>query len=257
MAEVESQPAAGSGRRSLALALAVGAAGACAALLASRQEFGRVVVLAPRPLPASVTTVTGQDLRPAIGALAVAALASLGAVLATRGVLRKVTGLVTVALGAGLGIVAAGPVTAAQALGAVASGGAAPAAGAGAGTAPGSVTAGGAAAGGDSDPLTGLPVHVLLTGSWWRAVMVAGALALIAAGIVILVRAGRMPVMSGRYSRTGRAAAFAPAAQSRLSSAPAVGTAQRRAGTGSTGNSGSALWESLSAGEDPTAWPAG
>src|SRR5262249_12780185 len=85
--------AAASPRRELAVLLACGAVGAGGILLASRQELAKVIVRAPRPLPDTVTSVSAQDLRPAIAALAVAGLASLAAVLATRGVLRRMTGL--------------------------------------------------------------------------------------------------------------------------------------------------------------------
>jgi uncharacterized membrane protein (TIGR02234 family) len=223
------------GRRELALALLAGAAGAGAVLLATRQELARVVVLAPRPLPASVTVVTGQDLRPAIPALAVAALASLAAVLATRGVLRRITGVLTMALGAGIALLAAGGVTAAQALAAARNAGASPATGAGAGTAAGSVTAGGSGAGaGDGLSLSGLPVHVMTGGAGWRALMIIGAMLVVAAGLAVLLRARKLPVMSARYERPERVRGRGPR------QAPA------RAGTGSV------MWESLSAGEDPT-----
>ncbi len=88
--------------RELAGLLLGGAAGAGVVLLASRQGLARVIVRPPRPLPATVTVLSAQDLRPAIAALAVAALASLAAVLATRGLLRRLTGLVAIALGAGI-----------------------------------------------------------------------------------------------------------------------------------------------------------
>ena len=52
-------------RRELALLLLLGAAGAGLAVLATRQGWARVETAAPRPLPASVTTVTGQALVPA------------------------------------------------------------------------------------------------------------------------------------------------------------------------------------------------
>jgi uncharacterized membrane protein (TIGR02234 family) len=224
------------GRRELVAVLLAGAAGAGVVLLATRQELARVVVLAPRPLPASVTVVTGQDLRPAIAALSVAALASLAAVLATRGVLRRITGVLAMALGAGIALLAAGSVTSAAALAAAKSAGASLATGAGAGTAAGSVTAGGSGTGGSGDglSLSGLPVHVMTGGAGWRALMIIGAVLVIAAGLAVLLRSGKMPVMSARYERPERVRGRGPRPT------PA------RAGTGSV------MWESLSAGEDPT-----
>ena len=260
-------------RRELGGLLLVGAAGAGVVLLASRQGLARVIVRPPRPLPATVTELSAQDLRPAIAALAVAALASLAAVLATRGLLRRLTGLITIALGAGIALLAAENVTAAAARAAAGRSGASPAGGSGAGTAAGSVTAGtgSGGSGGSLGSLTGFGSHVELGGSAWRAMMVAGAALIIAAGLIGLVRARRLPAMSGRYERP---------------SGPAAGTAGQAAGPGTSvagttgpggpdgssspaGHAGPAggaragrprpapasMWESLSAGTDPTAWP--
>ena len=68
--------------------LLLGAAGAGLVLLVMRQGWARVETAAPRPLPASIVTVSGQALLPAASALALAALAGLAAVLATRRMLR-------------------------------------------------------------------------------------------------------------------------------------------------------------------------
>ena len=56
-------------RREYLLTLLAGAVGAAVVLLAARQGWARVVTVAPRPLPASRSTVSGQDLVPAAGAL--------------------------------------------------------------------------------------------------------------------------------------------------------------------------------------------
>ncbi len=48
---------------------------------------------APKPLPSGSIPVTGQDLLPAASALALAALACLAAIIATRGLARRVAGL--------------------------------------------------------------------------------------------------------------------------------------------------------------------
>ncbi|MDR2986701.1 MAG: Trp biosynthesis-associated membrane protein [Nocardiopsaceae bacterium] len=222
-------------RRNLAAILVGGAIGAGVVLLATRQELARVVVHAPRPLPDTVTAVTAQNLRPAIAALAVAALASLAAVIATRGLLRRLTGLITIALGAGVAVSALGNVSAAAALAAAGRAGSSPASGAGAGTAAGSVTAGnnGSAGGG---AIAGLPMHVVFGGTGWRVLMLAGAVLIVAAGAAVIVLARRLPVMSGRYERRAVSAPASP-------QAPPV---RRRAAAAS-------MWESLSAGSDPTA----
>ena len=218
------------GRRELAALLLCGAAGAGLVLLGTRQHIARVVVTAPHPLPVTITPVSAQDLLPAVSALAIAALASLAAVLATRGLVRRITGLVTAALGIGVAISAVAVLKAGDVLGAVGHANLSPANGAGGGIAPGSTTAGtsGGAVGGS---LAGFPAHVEFAGSGWRVLMLAGAALIIIAGCATIARAGRLPAMSSRYER----AAPAPA---RPVSRPMV-----------------SMWDSLNAGADPTATP--
>lgn len=214
-------------RRELAAVLLAGAVGAGVVLLGTRQHAAEVIVRAPRPLPATVTAVSAGALRPALGALAVAVFASLAAVLATRGLLRRLTGVITCALGAGIALLAVGRVTHAAVVTAAGRAAASPATGAGAGTAAGSATAGsgqGSAAG----SLAGLGSRVLFSGPGWQMLVVAGAVLIVAAGIAIVVLATRLPAMSGRYERpraTPRPAAEATA------------------------------WDALSAGADPTVGP--
>lgn len=240
-------------RRELAAVLAGGAAGAAVVLLATRQDVARVIVRAPRPLPDTVTAVTAQDVRPAIAALAVAALASLAAVVATRGWLRGLTGLVMITLGAGIAALAAGQLTTAAVLAAAGRSGASPASGAGAGMAAGSVTAGNGAAG-TPGSLAGLPVHVELGGSGWRALMITGAVLLAGAGIAVIVRASTLPAMSGRYDRlaSGPAGSGFPGSDV-TASAPGAAASATRGEASHQGASG--MWDALSAGSDPTAGP--
>ncbi|MGN6792754.1 MAG: Trp biosynthesis-associated membrane protein [Streptosporangiaceae bacterium] len=219
-------------RRNLAAILAGGAAGAGMVLLATRQELARVVVHAPRPLPDAVTTITAQNLRPAIAALALAALASLAAVIATRGLLRRLTGVITIALGAGVAMSALGPVTRAAALAAAGRDGSSPASGGGAGTAAGSVTAGNGGSGA-AGSIAGFPMHVVIGGTGWRILMIAGAALIVAAGVAVVVLARSLPAMSSRYER--RVASRGGHEQSGRPRAAA------------------SMWESLSAGGDPTA----
>ncbi|MGN6677774.1 MAG: Trp biosynthesis-associated membrane protein, partial [Streptosporangiaceae bacterium] len=165
---------------------------------------------------------------------ALAALASLAAVIATRGLLRRITGLITIALGAGVALSAMAGITAAAVLAAAGRVGSSPASGGGAGTAAGSVTAGngGSAATGS---IAGFPMHVVLGGTGWRLLMLAGALLIVAAGVAVVVLAGRLPVMSGRYERQRTASGQ----QSPRPARPRPAAAS--------------MWESLSAGGDPTA----
>ncbi len=81
-----------SARREYGLALLAGAAGAGLILLAVRQRWAQAVFTAPKPLASQVVNVSGADLVPLAGALALAALAGLAAVIATRGVARRVAG---------------------------------------------------------------------------------------------------------------------------------------------------------------------
>src|ERR1700689_3318934 len=78
-------------RRALAMTLLLGAAGAGIAFLATRQGWARVRTTPPAPLPPSVVSVTGSALVPYADALAVAGLASLAAVLATRQLWRRLS----------------------------------------------------------------------------------------------------------------------------------------------------------------------
>ncbi len=212
-------------RREYALGLALGAAGAGVVLLAARQGWARVATPAPAPLPASVVSVSGQDLVPLAGALALAALASLAAVIATRRLARRLAGLLMAAFGVIIAVAVSLPLAAADVLGAarvtaVSQAGSATAGGA-AGVSPGAVPGGGAAPG-----VTAVG-HVTMTAALWRPAAVAGALIIVAAGLLVSWRGPRWPVMSSRYE---------PPEQ-----------AERRPSADSA-----ALWDALSSGADPT-----
>ena len=227
--------------------LLLGLAGAGMVLLAMRQGWAHVTTTAPKPLPASTTTVAGQALVPAADALAVAAVASLAAVLATRRVLRRITGIVLAGFGAGIAVAVSVGISPADVL-AAAAGTSGPSTGTGAGAGAGSVTSGGPSASAGV-PLTGFPGHAALAALPWRGVAMAGALAVIAAGALVTWRADRLPVMSSRYDRqAGPAgpASSAPAGSAPAGSAPAPGEQKR-------GGDSAAMWESLSRGQDPTA----
>ena len=234
-------PGSRSGRRELLIVLLLGAAGAGLVLLTVRHGWAHVITRVPRPLPSSVVTVTGQELVPAAIPLAVAALAGLAAVIATRRLLRRVTGFVLAAFGAGIAVALSLSISAAD-MRAAAAGGGGPAAGAAAGAAPGSTTSGVAPAGLGA-PVSGLHSHAVLADVPWRGAAFAGALLIVAAGVLTAWRAGRLPVMSSRYE-------------------PPVGRDPRAAGEARAATAGDSpvrdsagMWESLSRGEDPTARP--
>jgi uncharacterized membrane protein (TIGR02234 family) len=226
-------------RREMVLVLLAGLAGAGLVFLAVRQGWAHVRTAAPRPLPGSDVPVTGQDLVPAAGALAVAALASLAAVLATRGPARRLVGLLLAGFGIGIAATVSAGITAADAIAAVA-GGSGPAGTAGSAGGAGSVTAGSAAAGGaqgGAPAIAGFPAHVVMTSFPWRALALAGAAAIIAAGLLVAWRAANWPVMSSRFD-----------APERARPRQAAPTAGRVPAAGDTAT----IWESLSRGEDPT-----
>jgi uncharacterized membrane protein (TIGR02234 family) len=220
---------AGSKRQALVLTVLLGAAGAGLAFLATRQDWAQVRTAPQRPLPASLITVTGAGLVPYSGALVLAGLGCLAAVLATRGGWRRVSGLVLAVLGA---VLAGSAWTASRAavLAAAAATVADPATNPGAG----SVTQGKSAAAQVPD-LVGATPHVTMIAAGWQAVLVAGALAMVAAGVLALRSPARMAVMGGKYD--------APTAQQ---------DSRRRPDSGQPADAAS-LWEALSRGDDPTA----
>jgi uncharacterized membrane protein (TIGR02234 family) len=222
-------------RRAFMLTLLLGAAGAGLALLAVRQPWARAVYVPPRPLPSQSITVSGQDLVPAAGALALAGLACLAAVIATRGIGRRVAGLVLALCGAGTAVAVSGSLSGSSVLAAAASKASSSASVASGGS--GSTTGGTSSAAG---PVVtgGSSAHAVLLGVPWRAAVVAGALALLAAGLLTVWRGTRWPVMSGRYERP---ADSAPGPATRT--VPSAGPASAEP---------AALWDSISRGDDPT-----
>src|SRR6202044_766347 len=90
--------------------------------------------------------------------------------------------------------------------------------------------------------VSGFPSHVVFAAFPWRGVAFVGALAIIAAGVLVTWRALELPVMSSRYAPPAPASA-SPSAP--LPEPAAVGDRARRR------PDSAAIWESLSRGEDP------
>jgi uncharacterized membrane protein (TIGR02234 family) len=219
----------GSPRRELTLTLLLGALGAGLALLATRQGWAQVQTTPPRPLPASRIEVTGAALVPYADALAVAGLATLAAVLASRRLLRRLTGglfaIIAISLGASAFTLSrATAITAATANISPASSSAA------------SVTDGNGAVSGTPD-VAGTAPHVIFAAVGWQAMVIAGAIAMLVAGLLIAWRAERMAVMSSRYD--------SPASTRQRSAAAAGSMAE-------TPSDSASIWEALSRGDDPT-----
>jgi len=243
------------------LVLLAGAAGAGLVFLGVRQGWAHVHTSAPRPLPGSNVTVTGQDLAPAASALAIAGLATLAAVIATRGLARRLAGGLLMLFGAAAAVSVLWPISDATAIRAAAS-----SAGlnglAGSGTGAGSVTAGGSGTGATA-PISGFLASVATSGTAWRGLAVAGAALLVAAGLLTIWRSGPWPVMSSRYERPPRPAGPESAGAGPVrepGAGPQTGlavSASRRAERArpAADPSSAAIWESLSRGEDPTGDP--
>ena len=199
--------------------------GAAVVLLAARQDWARMVTIEPHPLPASRVAVSGQDLVPAAGALGLAALAGLAAVLATRGLVRRIVGGLLAVFGVAIIASVSLPVTAAQVRDAAV----------GATTAQAGSVPGGSTVGSGTTPGTGgsgvaglsLASHVEMAAFPWRWAVLLGGLLVLGAGMLVAWRGTRWPVMSSRYDRP--ASRKPPAATDPAS-----------------------LWESLSQGLDPT-----
>src|SRR5579875_2636512 len=211
-------------RREYWLVLLLGAAGAGLVFLATRQGWAQIRTTPPKPLPASVVSVSGQSLVPAAAALAIAALASLAAVLATRRTARRVAGLLLAGFGAGIAASVSAGISAADVL---AAGAGNAAAAAGSGTGASSVTSGAPASGGTSAGTSAI----------------AGALIVVVAGLLVAWRGTRWPVMSSRYDLPSRGSA--PGAPP----GPPVAAASRALPDADSAS----VWESLSRGDDPTA----
>jgi Tryptophan-associated transmembrane protein (Trp_oprn_chp) len=252
-------------RREFGGAIAACVVGAGLVLLALRQHWARVDFHAPPPLPSGSVPVTGQGLMPAAAALALAALACLAAIIATRGVLRRAAGVLLAGLGVWIAVMVSEPVRAASVIAA--------AAGAGSpGGYAGSVAGGNSAIAGNATTGNGLPVlgtatKVALDSAPWRAAAVAGAVLLIAAGLFAAWRGPRWPVMSARFDRPGQpatrpagppAAAPSATAEQALTSTPGS-TEPGSTEPGSTeteqlhpDGDTAALWEALDRGVDLT-----
>lgn len=232
-------------RREYTLALLAGAVGSGLIWLALRERWARAVFTQPKPLPQQTVSVSGADLVPLAGALALAGLACLAAIIATRGGWRKAAGVLLALFGAGAGAAVMTAVTAASVVSVAASHVGSPQSAAISGSA-GSTTSGSSSGG--AVVVAGSVGHAVIGGAPWRAVVLAGALLIFVAGLATVSRGAGWPVMSSRYELP-RGRPPAPAGPE----AAGAGTpgAVEAAPVGPPPDSAS-MWESLSGGEDPT-----
>jgi uncharacterized membrane protein (TIGR02234 family) len=224
-------------RLSLTIAVVLGAAGAGLVFLATRQGWAEVRTVPPKPVPVSLVTVTGAGLVPYADALILVGLASLAAVLATRKLLRRLTGVLLAALGIGLAVSA---LTVSRAAAIAAAATTCTPSGSGAG----SVTQGSNATTSCVPNVAGATPHVAFTAAGWQALAVVGAVAMIAAGVLVVRGAEKMAVMSSRYDAPAGKAPSAPP------EAPGGVPADRQPAVSTDSAS---VWEALSLGDDPTA----
>ena len=221
-------------KREYGFALLVGAVGSGLVLLAVRQRWAQAVFTPPKPLSPQVVDVSGSDLVPLAGALALAALAGLAAVIATKGTLRRVAGVLLALFGAGTGAAVTTSVTAATVVSVAASKVASPESAAISGTA-GSTTSGATSSG--SFVVSGSTGQAIMTGTPWHVAVLIGALLIFLAGLATALHGPEWPVMSARYDAPGTKGGGRPRAGAPASPRP------RDAAT---------MWESLNEGEDPT-----
>jgi uncharacterized membrane protein (TIGR02234 family) len=221
-------------RREFALVLLLGAAGSGLVVLATRQAWAQAIFVAPHPLPAQDFSVTGQALVPLASALALAALACLAAVIATRSGLRRAVGVLLALLGTG----AAAAASAVRASAVITAARESASSGALGGSTTSGTSPGGAS---HAVVIVGSSGHVVMAGAPWRAVAVIGAVAIIGAGLATAVRGPRWPVMSARFDRS-------PAGSG------GVAPPGREGSRGDTRlqHSSATMWESLSQDIDPT-----
>lgn len=224
-------------RREYSLVLLAGAAGAALIWLALREQWARAVFTQPRPLPQQTVSVSGSDLVPLAAGLAVAALAGLAAIIATKGRWRAGVGVLVALFGAGAGAAVMTGVTASAVVSAAAVKVASPSSAAISGTAPGSTTSGSASSGGMV--VAGSAGHAIIGGGQWQILVIVGALLVFAAGLATALRGPDWPVMSSKYeSPVGKQAAEAGKPEAETVPAGPADSAS--------------LWESLNEGDDPT-----
>jgi uncharacterized membrane protein (TIGR02234 family) len=223
-------------KRQYGYTLLAGAVGAGLVLLALRAQWAQAVFTPQKPLTAEVVAVSGNDLVPVAEALALAALAGLIAVIATRGVARRAVGVLLALFGAGAGAAVLTAVTAAAVLSVAAGKVASPESAALSGSA-GSTTSG--TSGSGAVVIGGTPGHAIMSGTPWQAAVIVGALLIFAAGLATALRGQDWPVMSARYDAPGAREAAA-----------ADGAADQ--GRAARPSDAASMWESLNGGQDPT-----
>lgn len=207
-----------SARARFGAALGLLVLGGAGALLASGRAWQTVTAPRPRPFADAVVEVSGRTLEPAVAALGVVALAGVVAVLATRGLARRIVGGLLAAAAIGLAwaaIAGMQSVSAARARSLVADAR--------------------TAAGLDSTRAPHVAVHAV-----WPVLVLVCALVVLLGGVAIAAWGHRGMALSSRYE--------APSGSS--SSAPEAGQPARS--DADAQRSSTTLWNDLDRGHDPT-----
>jgi uncharacterized membrane protein (TIGR02234 family) len=171
-------------RTRYALALVLVLLAGAGALLVSGRAWQTIVAARPRPFADEVVDVSGRTLEPAVAALGLVALAGVVAVLATRGVGRRVVGVLLAVAAVAMGwrsVAGLQAVSAARARSLV--------------------TDARTAAGLDPTRSPHVTVHVL-----WPVISLVCAVALLAAGVAVASWGHRWAGLSGRYEPPGEQA---------------------------------------------------
>jgi uncharacterized membrane protein (TIGR02234 family) len=160
-----------------AAALVLALVGGAGALLTSGRGWQTIVASRPRPFADEVVDVSGRTLEPAVAALGLVALAGVVAVLATRGIGRRIVGGLLCAAAFTMGWRAVAGLVAVPA-----------------GRARSLVADARAGAALDPARTPHVTVHAV-----WPLLGLGCALALLVAGLAVLVRGHRWARLSGRY----------------------------------------------------------
>ncbi|MFC4585584.1 Trp biosynthesis-associated membrane protein [Sphaerisporangium corydalis] len=174
-------PAKDRARRALLAWLAAGAAGAALALFAAGRTWASVTLPGgPGLAPAAPVPLAGGDLAPVLAPLALACLAALVAVLATRGPWRRAIGVLLAAAGLAAAVASWRGVSASHAVSAAL----------------------------ERATLHGDAARAVVAVTWaWPVLAIAAGIMLSAAGALAVARGGAWPGMSDRYDRPGPSAA--------------------------------------------------
>lgn len=165
------------GRRELAVAALLGAAGAVLVVGFAGRTWATVDERAPGLEPLS-QALTGRSLSGVIAALGWAGLAGLAALFATRGWVRVAVGVLLTGFGLAVAIAAPAAVHRSHVI----------------------------SVAGEKSNLAKLAADTTVhTNAWWTLALVGGVL-LVAAGLLTVVRGRRWPGMSARYDRPSAAA---------------------------------------------------